>query len=135
MRFGGEDAARLDLRSDLALADVIDEGMPTSAVDVALARGILSMEEIYELVVRKRTLQRRRNQKRLSSEETDKLARVVRGIARAEASLGDSAKTHRWIRDPNRALQGRSPMDLLKSAAGSRAVDKVLGRIEHGIHS
>lgn len=135
MRFGGEDAARLDLRSDIALADVIHAGLPTTAVDVALATGILTEEEMHELVVKKRTLQRRRDQKRLSPEESDKLARVVRGIARAEASLGDPAKARRWMRDPNRALQGRCPVDMLESDAGARAVEKVLGRIEHGIHS
>lgn len=134
-RFGGEHAGRLDLRSDLQLAQAVDEGLPTQAIDAALKSEILEPEEAYRLVITKRTLQRRRDEKRLSLGESDKLTRVMRVIARAEIALGDSGKARRWIREPNRALQGRRPLDLLNSDVGARAVEKVLGRIEHGIFS
>lgn len=134
-RFGGAHAIRFDLRSDLDLAQVVEKGLPTRAVDVAVKGGILGQEDVYHFVVSKRTLQRRRDRKRLSLEESDKLTRVIRVIARAEATLGDPSKAERWVREPNRALGGRRPLDLLTSDVGARAVEKVLGRIEHGIYS
>ena len=134
-RFGGPGAGRFDLRSDLVLAQAVEKGLPTQAVEVALKSGILDQEDVFHLVVSKRTLQRRRDEKRLSPEESDKLTRVVRVIARAELALGDPSKAERWIREPNRALQGKRPLDLLSSDVGARAVEKVLGRIEHGIYS
>ena len=134
-RFGGEHARRFDLRSDLELARVVEKGLPTQAIDVAIKSGILEQQDVYRFVVSKRTLQRRRDEKRLSPDESDKLTRVVRVIARAEMALGDPAKAERWMREPNRALQGKRPLDLLSSDAGAKAVEKVLGRIEHGIIS
>lgn len=54
-------------------------------------------------------------------------------MARAEEALGDAVKARRWLRKPNRALQGRVPLDLPRSEAGARIVEQVLGRIEHGL--
>lgn len=134
-KFVGESASRLDLKADLELASAVEKGLPTRALDAAVEAGLLDEEDVYEFVVSKRTLQRRRNADRLSVEESDKLTRVVRTIARAEAALGDPEKAGRWVRAPNRALQGRRPLDLLSTDAGTRAVEKVLGRVEHGIYS
>lgn len=134
-RFGGAHGGRCDLRSDLELAQIVEEGLPTRAVDDAVKGGILDQEDVYRFVMSKRTLHRRRDSKRLSLEESDKLTRVIRVIARAEAALGDASKAERWVREPNRALGGRRPLDLLTSDVGARAVEKVLGRIEHGIYS
>lgn len=134
-RYGGEHAARFDLRADLELADTIRRGFTTQAVDAAVRGGILEQEDVHRLVVSKRTLQRRRDVRRLSPEESEKLARVVRAIARAEVALGEPDKAERWIRSPNRTLGGSRPLDLLSSDAGARAVERVLGRIEHGVFS
>ena len=133
--FAGERAARFDLGADLEMAEAVGRGLPTRAVDAAVRSGILEAEDVHRLVVSKRTLQRRRDEHRLSPEESDKLARVVRAVARAEVALGDAAKAERWIRLPNRALDGHRPLDLLGSDGGARAVEKVLGRIEHGVFS
>lgn len=64
---------------------------------------------------------------------TDRLTRVARVMARAEEALGDAEKARRWLRKPNRALQGRVPLDLARSEAGARTVEQALGRIEHGL--
>lgn len=135
-RFAGESAGRFDLRSDVELARAVERGLPTKAADEAVRGGILDQEFLYRVVVSKRTLQRRREGKRrLSADESDKLTRIVRVVARAEVALGDAAKAEAWLRAPNRALEGRRPMDLLGSDGGARAVEKVLGRIEHGVYS
>ena len=136
IRFGGESAKRLDLRSDLQLAEAVEKGLPTEAVDEAVKSGIVEQEVVYRFVVPKRTLQRRRDaESPLSIDESDKLTRLVRCVARAEIALGDSKKAEVWMREPNRALKGKRPLDLLNTDVGARAVEKVLGRIEHGIFS
>jgi putative toxin-antitoxin system antitoxin component (TIGR02293 family) len=61
--------------------------------------------------------------------------RVARVTARAAEALGDGAKAERWMRAPNRALRGARPVDLLDGDAGVREVERVLGRIEHGVFS
>lgn len=133
---GGKKTLDRDVRSDLDLADAIRTGLPYRAVEHVLESGLLSASEAYELVGSRRSLLRKKNEgKPLSSSESDRLSRVVRVISRAEEAIGEREKAHRWLRKPNRALGGRRPLDLLDSDVGARAVEQVLGRIEHGVHS
>jgi putative toxin-antitoxin system antitoxin component (TIGR02293 family) len=135
-KLGGKKVLKLEVRSELDLAEAIHRGLPTRAVDAVLASGLLDPQELYELVVPRRTLAHRRERRqRLTPEQSDRLARVVRVMARAEESLGDEAKAARWLRKPNRALAGRRPIDLLESDIGARMVERLLTRIEHGVYS
>ena len=135
-RLGGAEALNREIRSELELAVAIKEGLPYRALEHVLASDDLRPSEAYDLVGSRSTLMRRRQERsRLSPGESDRLARVVRIIARAEEALGDRGKAHRWLRSENRALAGKRPLDLLGSDAGTRMVERVLGRVEHGIYS
>lgn len=134
-RLGGRKVLKTDVRSDLELARAIHGGLPTRAVDEVLDSGLLTAGELYELVIPRRTLTHRRKQKTLTAEQSDRLARVVRLMTRAEEALDDRDRAARWLRRPNRALRGGSPIDLLDSDIGARTVEKLLLRIEHGVYS
>ena len=71
----------------------------------------------------------------LSPEESDRFARVLRLVALAEETFGDRDKARLWLRRPNRALEGRVPLDLLDTDGGARAVETILSRITHGVYS
>ena len=95
-----------------------------------------SGEEMDILVIPKRTLARRKaNREKLTIEETDKALRLARVAAEADRVFGDPGKSSRWLRKRNAALGGNSPLDLLKSETGARAVDDLLGQIDHGLFS
>ena len=131
---GGRQALGRDIRSDLDLDDAIRSGLPVEAVESVVKTGALRAPELHALVIPRRTLaHRKRRGGRLSSEQSDRLARVVRVVTSAEGALGDGAKAARWLRKPNRTLRGRRPLDLLDSDAGARLVEQELGRIEHGL--
>lgn len=135
-RLGGEKVLKREIRSDLDLAEAIHEGLSYQSLDHVLMSDDLEPNEVYELVGSRRTLMRKKKDRtNLSPTESDRLARVVRMIARAEEALGDREKAHRWLRKANRALAGKRPLDLLDSDAGTRMVERILGRIEHGIYS
>ncbi|HEX2078439.1 MAG TPA: antitoxin Xre/MbcA/ParS toxin-binding domain-containing protein [Longimicrobium sp.] len=135
-RLGGPAVLRSEVRSDLDIAELIHQGLPLRVVDVVLASGLLRADELYTLVVPRRTLaHRREKQHALSPEQSDRLARVVRVMARAEEALGSPDRATHWMRKENRALAGKRPIDLLESDAGTRMVERVLGRIEHGVYS
>jgi putative toxin-antitoxin system antitoxin component (TIGR02293 family) len=132
----GSTTASFDLGSELELAGAIRKGLPTRAIEEIIDSGALDPADIYELVIPRRTLAHRKEKgQRLRPDESDRLARVLRALARAERALGDDERASHWLRTENRALEGNRPIDLLASDAGARAVEKVLGRIEHGIHS
>jgi putative toxin-antitoxin system antitoxin component (TIGR02293 family) len=100
----------------------------------ALAEEGFSEEEIFRLVVPKRTLARRRVMNDLLTvEETDKAFRLKRIAAQARRVFGDREKANRWLRKPKRELKGETPLAFLASEAGARVVEEMLHRIEHGI--
>jgi putative toxin-antitoxin system antitoxin component (TIGR02293 family) len=95
-----------------------------------------SAEEIDELVIPKRTLARRRAaREKLTIEETDKALRLARIATETDRVFGNPEKASRWLRKPNSALGGHTPMSLLKSETGARTVDDLLGQIDHGMFS
>ena len=93
-----------------------------------------SEDEIFTLVVPKRTFARRKAaNERLTIEETDKALRLERIAVQAERVFGAADKAHRWLRKAKRELKGETPLAYLASEAGARVVEEMLFRIEHGI--
>ena len=137
-KLGGRRVLRRVISSELELAEVVRDGLPSSALDHVLDEMTPSagtQAAVYRVVGSARTLQRKRSAgTRLSADESDRLARLARLLVRAEEALGDEERAHRWLSRPNRALGGQVPLTLLDSDAGALAVERVLGRIEHGVH-
>ncbi len=105
----------------------------TSVVDRLLRIGY-SEDEIYALVVPKRTLARRRaTGEALTVEETDKALRLERIAALADRVFGDHEKADRWLRKPKRQLVGKTPVAFLASESGARTVEEMLYRIDYGM--
>jgi putative toxin-antitoxin system antitoxin component (TIGR02293 family) len=133
---GGANRAPEALSGELRLANRVASGFPTRAVDDVISSGLVESSVVYEIVVPRRTLaDRKQKEKPLSPDQSDRLARVLRIYARAQEAIGDMTRASRWLHRDNRALGGKRPIDLLGSDAGTRAVERVLGRIEHGIVS
>jgi len=124
------------------LADVVhhalDGALAGNRTDFAILDELLqhgfSREEIFDLVVTRRTFARRKQANDpLSSEETDRAVRLARITAHAERVFGDDEKAHRWLRKPSRTLEGTAPLSLLKSETGAHLVEQTLYRIEFGM--
>jgi putative toxin-antitoxin system antitoxin component (TIGR02293 family) len=99
-----------------------------------LSRHGYSEDEIFALVVPKRTLARRKAASEpLTVEETDKALRLERIAVQAERVFGEPEKAQRWLRKAKRELNGETPLAYLASEAGARVVEEMLFRIEHGI--
>ena len=111
----------------------VREGLPVEAVDNVLASGRLTAVELDRLALPRKTLAHRRLLGRLTPEQSDRLARLLRMIEEAEATFGDAAKAHAWLRRPSALLDNEAPLDRLDTDIGSRQVETLLGRIAHGI--
>jgi putative toxin-antitoxin system antitoxin component (TIGR02293 family) len=132
---GGARILGRDILSDLDWIEVLENGFPHEAIDAAIEQGLLSREESEALVIPRRTLSHRRQKhQRLSLEESDRLLRIARVSAQADEVFGNPEKARRWLRKPNRPLQGAVPLELLKTSAGAELVQEELVRIEHGIY-
>ena len=117
----------------LDVVDRIREGLPTTVIDETLQSGRLSAAELDRLAIPRKTVAHRRKLGRLTAEQSDRLLRVLRVVEEAETSFANPEKAHRWLRRPTDALAGRSPLDLLDTDVGARLVERLLGRISHGL--
>lgn len=52
---------------------------------------------------------------------------------RLTTMLGDQALAHRWLHTPRESLGGETPAELLRTEAGTFAVEALLARAEHGV--
>ena len=91
-------------------------------------------EEIASVVTPIRTLQRRiAKGEVLTGDETDRAVRLARIADHAERVFGNREKAGRWLRKANSTLEGRTPIELLRTETGARKVEEALIRIDHGI--
>ena len=121
------------LRTDQDLMKLVEERLSSRAID-ALRQSGLTDEEVYSLVVPRRTLTHRRARREaLSRDESDRVVRVARVVALCEEVFGERERGWRWLRDAKRQFQGRAPLDLLATEAGARLVEELLYRIDEGM--
>ena len=131
---GGPEVLESPPRSAAEWHALILEGLPYASLESVMGSYHLTRSEVCEtLDLSERTFSRRRNEERLRPDESDRLYRMARVVAKATEVLGDTEKASQWLRRSNRALGGRSPLDLMRTDLGTRQVELVLGRIEHGI--
>lgn len=111
----------------------VREGLPVDPVDDVLDSGRLTLAELDRLALPRKTLAHRRMLGRLTADQSDRLARLLRIIEEAEATFGDPRKAHGWLRRPSALLDNEAPLDRLDTDNGVRQVETLLGRIAHGI--
>ena len=121
-------------RTPLQWIEVIRNGIPASAVD-ALAKTVrLTQSELAAaLGIPDRTLARRKAEGVLISDESAKFVRLARVIARSCEVFEGLEPSLDWLKSPNAALSGATPLSLLDTDVGAESVLDTLGRIEHGV--
>lgn len=133
---GGRKVLKRRISSLGELRQTVNAGLPYASLEVVMAKfGLARDETAAVLRLPQRTLARRKKDRRLRADESDRLLRLARIGAQAAEVLGSEEKAARWLRRPNRALENRVPLELLDSDIGSRQVEDILGRIEHGVVS
>jgi putative toxin-antitoxin system antitoxin component (TIGR02293 family) len=130
---GGRPILGRYLRTETDLQAAIREGFPQTVVAEVMDSAGLTLKELAaSLDLSARSLQRRRREGRLARYESDRLYRLARIVALAKHYLGDEAIATRWLKQPNRALGGQTPLASMDTELGARAVENVLGRVAYG---
>jgi putative toxin-antitoxin system antitoxin component (TIGR02293 family) len=131
---GGRSVLRARPRTALDWIEVIRNGIPAAAVESLLKAMQVSQAELARaLGIPERTLARRKRDGVLNSEESAKLLRLARVVGRANEVFEDSEAALHWLKSPNSALSGATPLSLLDTDIGAESVLDTLGRIEHGV--
>ncbi len=133
---GGKGVLRERQATYEAIIDKARAGLPYATLEAIATRFEIPQEILVRVLhLPPRTLARRKKSRRLSADESDRLLRLARVVARAEDVFGSQERAGAWLRGTVRALGGVRPLDLLDTDLGAQQVERILGRIEHGVYS
>jgi putative toxin-antitoxin system antitoxin component (TIGR02293 family) len=118
---------RLDLES-------VEAGVPVETItSFVLASGV-ELKDVNAAVISARALRYRRSRKQsLSLDESDRLARLVRIFDQAVSVFGDAERARRWLSKPKKRFHERTPLQMLRTDFGGRAVEEMLVQIDEGM--
>lgn len=119
----------------LHVAEKIQHGFTYAAFERFQRNTELSQRLLAQVVaIPERTLARRKESGRFEPDETDRLVRLSRVVARAiELFEGNVESARQWLTGPVDALGGRTPLDFASTDVGTIEVENLIGRLEHGI--
>ena len=115
-------------------ATKISRGLSTDILSTIQRRLHISNLELSELLmISPRTLDRRKKESTLPSDESERSYRIARLTDLAYQIFESMNKVSEWFEEPNYALGNKKPIEIVKTEPGAKIVENVLGRIHHGI--
>jgi putative toxin-antitoxin system antitoxin component (TIGR02293 family) len=125
----------IKVTDNLKMAKKIESGLSFTMFERLGRVSGLPLEKLRVAVrITPRTLIRRRNENRLSPEESDRLVSVSRLLAQTfELFEGNKIAAVMWFTSPNRALGDQIPIEVAATETGAREVENLIGRLEHGV--
>lgn len=123
------------LENDLEMAALILAGLPAAVLRrVGTFLGLRPAMVGSIVNINEKTLARRlKAHARLKPDESERVARLMRIISLATSVLESEEHAREWLKRPLRELGGQTPLQVAATEPGAREVERVLGRIEHGI--
>jgi putative toxin-antitoxin system antitoxin component (TIGR02293 family) len=119
------------LRIDL---ETVEAGVPVATMARFVAASGMQLKDVYEVVIPARTLKHRKARKEpLTSDESDKLVRLIRVYDQALRVLGEREKALYWLSEPKKRFEDRTPIQMLRTDLGGRMVEEMLGQIYYGM--
>lgn len=118
----------------MEIIKTVRNGLPGDVITkVANAYQIQKKDMFNILHLTPKTGQRTVHRKKLTTEKSDHLVRLVKVYERATDVFGCRENAFRWVKTPCLAMGGEVPFNLLDTTEGADLVMDILGRIEHGI--
>lgn len=111
----------------------VEKGFPWKAFERLVANFGLPADQVAAMAgIPKRTLARRKVEKRFTSDESDRLLRVARVFGNSLMLFRDRDVAVRWLTTLQRAL-GTEPARLMNTEVGAQEVERIIGALQHGI--
>jgi putative toxin-antitoxin system antitoxin component (TIGR02293 family) len=123
------------LENNLKMAGLVAAGLPSLALkQVAAALGLQPAKISPMVNITQKTIERRlKGKAKLKPDESERVARLMRVIARATEVLEDEGHARQWLNHPMKVLGGQTPLSLSATEPGAREVEQVLSRLEQGV--
>lgn len=112
----------------------VEKGLPARALRQLAADPAITMADLAQAIGTRRTLDRRlKEDSRLSLEEGDRLDSFIQVLDLAAHIFGNRAKAMAWLRAPKHRFDGRTPLEMMRTGTGARAIEELLIASQHGI--
>jgi putative toxin-antitoxin system antitoxin component (TIGR02293 family) len=121
-----------------AQVKAVEAGLPETELTQLQASLALPTERLVPLLgLSKATFHRRKKAAgaRLSPLVSDRVARFALLLRQAIRVFGNRDDANRWLKAAQVGLGGAVPLDYAKTEIGAREVERLLGRIEHGVYA
>lgn len=117
------------------LIKMLQAGLPYSAWTTLIRFVHISQESLLRLTqIPKRTLYYRKQAGKFKSLESERLVRVARVFGELMRFYdGDLEGALRWIYKPQRALDGKTPFEMMVTETGAREVEELILRRAYGV--
>ncbi len=127
----------IKISNSVHLVKAIERGFSFDTLEKVRRETGLPLERLaISIGLSPRTLSRRKKERKLTAAESDRLVSVSRLLTQAvELFEGDKEKAFRWFVQSNRALGGLTPLEMAATETGTREVENLIGRLEHGVFS
>jgi putative toxin-antitoxin system antitoxin component (TIGR02293 family) len=136
---GGHRVLKHALNGPLDAHELLLVGLPGEALTF-LERSLkvldaASFEKAIGMSVR--TVQRRKADpsQALNTEQSNRTWKFAEILAKASDIFGGQGPAEQWLERKAIGLDGRRPIDLLATQAGTALVETLLGRIEYGVYT
>ena len=125
----------LDTFDSPELLQAVERGLPYVSFEHLVANTSLRQDETLVLVdIPLRTLTRRKTEGRFHQDESDRLLRASRVFAHALRLFeGDRDAAKGWLSRPQKALGGLPPVSVARTEVGALEVERLIGRLDHGV--
>ncbi|MCI1210208.1 MAG: MbcA/ParS/Xre antitoxin family protein [Treponema sp.] len=123
--------------SPAACRKLLEKGIRKSDF-IAVVKNIADMtEKDFAVIagVSQRTLSRLKPDQTIPPQATEVTLSVLRIYQKAQEVFGSETRAQEWMKRPNTALQGRTPVACVQNRFGAEEVTDVLNRIEYGVYS
>jgi putative toxin-antitoxin system antitoxin component (TIGR02293 family) len=113
----------------------INKGLPYGELEHLRSEIDEPMDSLArQLSIPRSTLQRRKAERRLSPQESERMMRFWRILRHATKVFGTVERARQWLKYPQRGIGHAVPLEYASSEVGAREVDDMLGRIDYSVY-
>lgn len=133
---GGEQLVHNSLKTNLDYSSLVEEGLPKKSLLEVQKYLLKNLNELANLTgMSSRNLSRYTELDKLPEKASEAVLQLAQIISRGLEVFGDENTFRTWLHEPNGAIEGKKPEELISNRFGAQLVLDILSRIEWGVYS